>query len=77
MYTNIYVYIGQDSYNRQADKENTDACSRTQKSEMETVLEANRRSAEQSQPPENLHRMAMESDRGEELGSSPAAIRPL
>ena len=45
--------------------------------EMETLSEALGRSAEQSQPPENLRRMAMENDRGEELGPSPAALRPL
>ena len=39
--------------------------------------EALGRSAEQSQPPENLRKMAMENDRGEELGPSPATLRPL
>ena len=43
---------------------------------METLPEAHRHSAEQSQPPENLHRMAMENDRGEELGSSPTTLIP-
>ena len=41
-------------------RQNTNACSRTQKSEMETLSETLGRSAEQSQPPENLHRTAME-----------------
>ena len=43
---------------------------------METLPEALGRSAEQSQPPENLRRMAMENDKGEELGPSLAALRP-
>ena len=57
----IYVYSNYDSYNRQAGEwQNTDACSRTQKSEMETLPEALGCSVEQSQPPENLHRTTME-----------------
>ena len=78
IYIYMYVYSDYDSYNRQAGEwQNTNACSRTHKSEMETLPEALGRSAEQSQPPENLRRMAMENDRGEELGPSPAALRPL
>ena len=49
--------------------QNTDAFSRTQKSEMETLSETLGRSAEQSQPPENLHRTAME--KTEEKSSVP------
>ena len=45
--------------------------------EMETLSEALGRSAKQSQPLENLHRMAMEKNIGEELGPSSAALRPL
>ena len=48
-------------------RQNTGACSRAQRSEMETLPEALGRSAEQSRPPENLRRTAMENDRGEEL----------
>ena len=49
-------------------RQNTGVCSRTQRNEMETLPEALGRSTEQSQPPENLRKMAMENDRGEELG---------
>ena len=44
---------------------------------METLPEALGHSAEQSQPLETLRKMAMENDRGEGLGSSLAALRPL
>ena len=57
-------------------RQNTGFCSRTHRSGMETLLEALGRSVEQSQPPENLRKMAMENDRGEELGPGPATLRP-
>ena len=44
---------------------------------MEALPEALGHSAEQSQPPENLRKTAMENERGEELDPSPAAPRPL
>ena len=48
----------------------------TEKREMESLPEALGRSAEQRQPPKNLHRETTEKDRGEELGPSPIALRP-
>ena len=43
---------------------------------METLPEALGRSAEQSQPPENLRKVAMKNDRGEELGPNLVALCP-
>ena len=68
VYIYMYIQIMTVTTDKPA-RQNTDACSRTQKSEMETLSEALGRSAEQSQPPENLHRTAME--KTEEKSSVP------
>ena len=59
MYVCMYIQIMTVTTDKPV-RQNTDACSRTQKSEMETLSEALGRPAEQSQPPENLHITAME-----------------
>ena len=55
---------------------NSDAYTHREKREMETLLEALGRSAEQRQPPENLHKATTKRDGGEELGPIPTTLRP-
>ena len=59
-----------------SDKTPTHARTHTENG-METLPEALKRSTEQRQPPENLHIATIEkTERGEELGPSPEALRP-
>ena len=76
-YVYKYIYISRRLQLTGRQGEHRRLFTHTQKSEMETLPEAHGRSTEQSQPPENLRKMAMESGRGEGLGPSPAALRPL
>ena len=66
----MYVYSDYDNYNRKAgERQNTRRLLTHSESEMETLPEALGRPVEQSQPPENLHKTAME--KTEEKSSVP------